>query len=279
MWSDVTGMGVRDEFMGSSGVDDARESMRFVLIASLLSLVLWFVPVLGMALYPVRLFVTYIHELCHAFAAVLTGGWPQQVEIYLNTSGLTNTIGGSALIISSAGYVGTPIVGAALLLASARRWMVRPALIATGLVLALSAVWLGGNLLAWTAGLGIGALLVGLGAKASPRVARFVLSFVAIQCMLNALSDLKFLFWLSMSSPTATDAQNMASATYGFVPAVVWTVVWAAIALTMLAGAMWLYYRTTARLSLGDLGQPQLDTSQPMSTINKSQSGFRSPFV
>ncbi len=271
-------VGGADPIAVASGRIDARESLRHVLAASVLSLVLWFVPLVGWALYPIRLFVTYVHEICHALASVLTGGWPERIEIYLNTSGITNTLGGSSLVISSAGYVGTPLVGAALLLLSARRWMVRPTLVATGGVLALSSVWLGGNALAWVAGLGIGSILVAIGLKASSPTARFVLSFLAIQCMLNALSDLKFLFWLSMSSPAATDAQNMAQATGGLVPAVVWTVLWAAVALGILGGATWLYYRTTARQSIDSLGQPLLDGAQQSTSVNNSHTGFRSPF-
>jgi hypothetical protein len=231
----------------SSRAEDARESTRFLVGASAVTFALLFLPFVGFALYPVRLFVTYVHEICHAAAALVTLGGVDEIRIFLDASGVTMTRGGSGLVISSAGYVGTSVVGAALLLLAARRRTVRPALVATGAVVAAAGVWLGANLLAWSGGLVIGATLVARGAKASPRVARFALSFLAIQCCLDALSDLKTLFFLSISSEAQTDALNMARATGGLVPAVVWTVLWAAIAVVVLAVAVRLYYVTTVR--------------------------------
>ena len=99
------------------------------------------------------------------------------------------------------------------------------------------------------------AALMLFGYKASFGVARFALSFLAVQCMLNALSDLRWLFWLSVSGSERTDAQNMAVATYGIVPAVVWSILWAVIAFVILIGALRLYYVTTVRRSFGP-GQP-----------------------
>lgn len=231
---------------------DALDSFRHVLGASALTFVLWFVPFVGLILYPIRFFVTYVHELCHAFAAVLTLGWPIGVQIFLDTSGVTHTLGGLGLVISSAGYVGTPLIGALLLLLASRRSTIRPALVGLGAVVGLSAVWLGANFLAWAGGLAIGGLLLALGLKGSNRATRFCLSFLAIQCMLNALSDLRFLFWLSIASSAPTDAQNMAVATGGLVPAVVWTTVWALTAIGMLGLALRLYYVSTVLRSIGE---------------------------
>ena len=72
-------------------------------------------------------------------------------------------------------------------------------------------------------------------------MATFFVSFLAVQCVLNALLDLKTVFFLS--SPFApsvpTDAVNMANATG--VPAFVWATTWIVIALGILALAMRLY--------------------------------------
>jgi hypothetical protein len=76
---------------------------------------------------------------------------------------------------------------------------------------------------------------------ASARVATFFVSFLAVQCVLNALLDLKTVFFLS--SPFApsvpTDAVNMANATG--IPALAWAVIWIAIAFGILGLAMRLY--------------------------------------
>jgi len=76
---------------------------------------------------------------------------------------------------------------------------------------------------------------------ASARVASFFVSFLAVQCVLNALFDLKTVFFLSspFGPSVQTDALNMASATG--IPAIFWTVAWIAFALGILWFAMRLY--------------------------------------
>ena len=99
--------------------------------------------------------------------------------------------------------------------------------------------------------------LVGVARYASPRVATFFVSFLAVQCVLNALLDLKTVFFLS--SPFApnvpTDAVNMANATG--VPALFWAIIWIAIAFVILWIAMRLYVAGRDR-------QPELPFEEPI---------------
>jgi len=64
---------------------------------------------------------------------------------------------------------------------------------------------------------------------------------IAVQCILNALLDLKTVFFLSSPFAPAVpnDAVNMANATG--VPAIFWSVLWIAVALGMLLLALRLY--------------------------------------
>jgi len=87
-------------------------------------------------------------------------------------------------------------------------------------------------------------LVVGLLAVArfaSPRVATFVVSLLAVQSILNALLDLKTVFFLSSPFAPAvpTDAINMANATG--IPAIIWAIVWIVIAFGILSVALRLY--------------------------------------
>jgi hypothetical protein len=52
---------------------DARPQVRTLLIATLITLALWFIPFASVLTYPFRLFVTFIHEGGHALAACLNG--------------------------------------------------------------------------------------------------------------------------------------------------------------------------------------------------------------
>ena len=72
------------------------------------------------ALYPFKIFSTWIHELSHGVGAILVGGGIQKLLIYQDTSGLAYTYtSGSSFkrgFVASAGYTGTAFLGMILLL-------------------------------------------------------------------------------------------------------------------------------------------------------------------
>jgi len=51
-----------------------RRALLITLVAMIIVYILWNVPDLRVVLYPLNLFVTYIHEAGHSLAALLTGG-------------------------------------------------------------------------------------------------------------------------------------------------------------------------------------------------------------
>jgi hypothetical protein len=91
------------------------------------------------------------------------------------------------------------------------------------------------------AGLIITAGLLAVAKFASARVATFFVSFLAVQCVLNALMDLKTVFFLSspFGPNVPTDAVNMAHATG--IPALFWAMIWITLAFVILWIAMRLY--------------------------------------
>jgi hypothetical protein len=235
---------------------DARPQAMTLLIAATISVLLWFIPFLEFLSYPFRIFVTFIHEGGHALAALLTGNSVASLSVAMNASGETYTTQGgliSQVLISSAGYIGSMAFGALLLILIRKAVAARIVLLACGIfVFALTMIF--GlikpvfTMSAWSgipftlfAGLLISVGLVLIARFASLRVATFFTSFLAVQCVLNALFDLKTVFFLSSPFATAvpTDAVNMAHATG--IPAIFWTVVWIAIALGFLWFVMRLY--------------------------------------
>ncbi|HTG87315.1 MAG TPA: M50 family metallopeptidase, partial [Pyrinomonadaceae bacterium] len=91
-------------------------------------------------------------------------------------------------------------------------------------------------------GIVLSAALILIARFASARVATFFMSFLAVQCVLNALFNLKDLF--SLSSPFAsrmvhTDAVNMANVTG--IPAIFWAAFWIVLSLGILWFVMRLY--------------------------------------
>jgi len=227
-----------------------------LLVAATISVVLWFVPYAEFLTYPFRIFVTFIHEGGHALAALLTGNSVASLSVATNASGETYTTQGgiiSQLLISSAGYLGSMAFGALLLVLIRKAVAARIVLLCCGiLIFGLTLIyglikpifWVN----AWSgipftllAGTVISVGLVLIARFASARVATFFVSFLAVQSVLNALFDLKTVFFLSspFGPRIPTDAMNMAQATG--IPAIFWTVIWISLALGILWFAMRLY--------------------------------------
>ncbi|HYP29995.1 MAG TPA: M50 family metallopeptidase [Blastocatellia bacterium] len=224
---------------------EVKDSFSLLIISSIITIVLWFIPFLGFVTYPFRLFVTFIHEAGHALAALASLGAVNQIEVYLNGSGITETIGGSSLLISSAGYLTTAVMGSGLLLFLRRARNARVSAIGTSLLLLFVTLFFGGSLLTWVAGLALGGGLMWLGVKGRPKLSRFMMSFLAIQLLLNAFYDLKTLMYISAFEPMmGSDAQNMSAATGGLIPAVVWAVGWTLISSAILALTLIVYYKS-----------------------------------
>jgi hypothetical protein len=231
--------------MNMSSREEAKNAFRLLVICSALTLALWFVPLGWVLTYPFRMFVTLIHEGGHAAAALISLGSVHRVYLDWHGNGMTETSGGFGFLISSAGYLGATIYGAVLLLLLRKAERAKPLAIATAGLVLLETIVLGSNLVIWISGLAVGAMLLAVGWFAPRKVVHFFMSFLAIQAVLNALYDLKALFFLSVWDPNRlTDARNMAGATGDLLPAVFWAIAWGAVAVAILAFTLVIYYKT-----------------------------------
>ncbi|HEX8709224.1 MAG TPA: M50 family metallopeptidase [Pyrinomonadaceae bacterium] len=224
---------------------DARPQARTLLIAVAVSVALWFIPFADVLTYPFRIFVTFIHEGGHALAALLTGNSVASLSVAVNTSGETYTTQGgliSQVLVSSAGYLGAMAYGALLLFLIRRAVAARYVLIGSGaFILALTLVYGWWSPFTLVAGILLPLGLLAVARYASPGTATFFVSFLAIQCVLNALLDLKTLLYLSspLGPGVQTDAANMAKATG--LPAMFWAAAWIGLAFVILSVAMRAY--------------------------------------
>src|SRR5204863_8786184 len=105
-----------------------------------LSIILWFIPFAEVLNYPFHIFVTFIHEVGHATAALLAGNTVESLSIAMNAIGETYTTKGglfSQVFVSSAGYIGSMAYGALLLILIRKAIAARIVLIGSaGVVLA-----------------------------------------------------------------------------------------------------------------------------------------------
>ena len=85
----------------------------FVIVTVASAVLLWIIPPAHR--HHVRKLATYCHELCHGIASLATGGKFHRFYVHSSGGGLSLTSGGNQKIITSAGYIGTILLGAIFL--------------------------------------------------------------------------------------------------------------------------------------------------------------------
>lgn len=199
------------------------QRQRALILALLASLLLWNLPFGGLTLYPFKLLATWLHELSHGAVMLLTGAGFEHLQIFKDTSGIAQaerSVGAAGrAAIHSAGYMGTSLFGALLLLLGQTRPGARSILASLGALLGLSALlWIRNDFAQDAAYIGLGTCLA-LALVPSERLAILAVNFVAAQACINSLLDIRVLFRTDMvingKVVGASDAHNMASATFG----------------------------------------------------------------
>ena len=235
-----------------------------LLLATLVAIGLSFVPYSEYLLYPLRLFVTFIHESGHAIAALITGGAVDSLHVSPTGSGVTwvRVAPLWAWISLSGGYVGAALFGA-LLLQTGRltRWQNagRTTLYAAAFyILAITVLWAhnpfnnpgntftgGGSFhpdfFTPLAGICLFFLLFAVARLSSPRFANFLAAFLAVQCSLNALMDLRTLLFITTNNLGDNDAVFMSQ--HYLLPPTFWALLWAGISIVVIVVSLWIYNR------------------------------------
>ena len=223
-----------------------RSALKTLLLACAVTVALWFVPVASLALYPVRLFVTFIHEGSHALTAFLTGGQAYRIVVQPDASGYTMTVGGWQILIVMAGYLGATAYGAGMLALARRPISARAILGVSGLLIAGLDLLLVRNLFGFGWGIVIAGGLLLAAKRLPPRGAELTAMFLGVQCVVNALYDLKTLVGLSTSyGGPVSDAVLMSQVIP--LPPVVWAVFWCGLAFAILLAALRPYWRDAVK--------------------------------
>jgi hypothetical protein len=241
-----------------------RVELRTLAVALLASLLLWNLPFGGVLLSPFKLLATWLHELSHALAMIVTGTGVDRVVIYRDTSGLAYASGPQGdlakPIISAAGYMGTALWGAVLLVVTPDARSSRIALLVLAGLLCATAVLVvdapDGDAFGQLATAGIGAASAACAILLPARWRVAVAHFVAAQLCVNALLDIRVLLRpaqvVNGIQVRASDAHSMAAATFGTRDdwAVwFWAVAWLVWSLAVLFVAL----RISGRRALADV--------------------------
>lgn len=175
-------------------------------------------------LYPIRVFVTFLHEFGHAAGALLIGGTVESIIIEPNAGGMTTTLGGNRPITIAGGYIGSALFGNIMVYVGAKRpRLVKPM---TGLIIAIllitGIVWYKTVFTAVMLFLFAGGLFF---AGFKSRMGREVLIFLGLASVIYILQDTAY----GPSSDLAQFAREMR-----FIPAPGWMLIWFAIAIGIL---------------------------------------------
>lgn len=213
-----------------------------VLLAAVIVFVLWNISALSGVLYPFRLFVTFVHETGHGLASLLTGGQFHEFRITDNGSGMALTSGGIRALILPAGYVGAALFGAVLFYLTNTVPFPRTIAVVLAVLLAVVTVLYTSPLsLAFFVGLGMAAVLALIWRFADRGVTMVALNVLAILTGLNAVLDLISLTRNADigAAGLRNDAAAFTAEVAPLIPAVVWALLWAALAILLVGAAVY----------------------------------------
>src|SRR5512135_3589831 len=193
----------------------------FILAALFIAVwILWETPVV----YPVKIFVVCLHELGHAVAALLTGGQVVSIQIFPEEGGLTLTRGGWPFIITSAGYLGSMLLGGTLLyLSSYRRWA-RHLMLVLAVLMVLSTLLFFRNFFAVLYGLLVAAAMFFSAYRLSVNVNFYIVRFIAVASCLYVLLDIRSDLFAPSSGGQGMVNDAAALSQLTGIPAIFWAV-------------------------------------------------------
>ncbi len=227
------------------------QARALLLWASVITLCLCFIPnpYYDIILWPIRLFVTMIHESGHAICTVISGGSVKYLQIHANGEGVTwgLTPDWARWLVISGGYLGTTIFGALLLQVSRLSSHKVTLRIIGAYILLVTVLWANNpfdNTFTLVTGVTLALLFFVAAVKLSAKAAGFLVMFLAVQCCLNAIGDLRMLLYLTTGAPGQDNDAVFMSRAYGL-PPTLWAGLWAVCAVVILSLSLWGYLRAT----------------------------------
>jgi len=187
-----------------------------------------YVPIVN---WPFSWMMTFFHEISHGFAALITGGAIESIQLHLRGSGLCTTRGGSGFIISLAGYLGAVIWGMLIYLMADKlnkRHTDEMALFMAGVIF-FSAVFLARDLMTLLIMTTLIAVLLTVMKMQNNSFIKLALKFIGIYILLDAIKAPLNL----IDGRHFGDGARLADTTG--IPELIWVAVW------FLAGLFGLY--------------------------------------
>ena len=188
--------------------------------------VLWTTPVV----FPLKVLVVFLHELSHGLAALATGGSIDSISVSAQQGGLAVTRGGNGFVILSAGYVGSLMLGMALLLVALRTRMDRAAVMALGFLMLVVTLLYVRGLFGVAFSLATGVALLAIGRYLSREINDMVLRLIGLTSVIYVPYDI---FDDTIARSGLRSDAYMLAEQYGG-PTMFWGALWLAISLAVI---------------------------------------------
>lgn len=171
--------------------------------------------------YIFTLFVTFLHELGHVMAAIVTGGSAHALQINPDGSGVATTSGGIRGVIEAGGYIGSIIFGNLILRLGIGKQMTARILVAIigAFMITSSIIWFS------TMQSFMFTMAVGIGFIALAKFLAFVSN--AILVVLGSYS-----VWYALNDYNVGPSSDLQSFS-GVIPPTIWMYVWLGIGIVI----------------------------------------------
>ena len=188
-----------------------RQELLLLSMIAVVSLALWQFRLGRKIVRPYFILGVFFHEVGHAIAILMLGGRPVKIQLLLNDGGVTwwryyQSFGRfRRAIVSSAGFLGSAIVGGLLILASRNPNITNNILIILGIFsLAITIVWVREwfgygfmTMIFW------GFIILAIAFRTPPEVQKLMIQFLGVQLSMINFLNIWYLFDMDPSSDVA----------------------------------------------------------------------------
>ncbi|KAH9024124.1 peptidase M50B-like-domain-containing protein, partial [Lactarius hengduanensis] len=189
--------------------------------------ILWHVPYLNLIIYPFKLLTVGFHEMSHAFMGVLTCAHIHSIELDPDEGGATTMSGGIPWLTLPAGYLGSGLIGAALIACGFDTDASKVATLVLAVFFLFTLWWARRNLLTWVLLLGMSGLIILFWFIKGGVALRYLVLFIGVMSCMYVLWDV--IDDTIARKVNSSDASAFAKIC-GCFPSQVWGVIWLLIA-------------------------------------------------
>ncbi|KAK0535557.1 hypothetical protein OC835_002340 [Tilletia horrida] len=151
--------------------------------------ILWHFPVLNI-IYPFKLLTVGFHEFGHAFAGVLTCARIESISLDPHEGGATRMRGGNPYITLPAGYLGSSLIGAALIACGFDEKASKIASIVVGAFFVVTLFWARRSIISWLLIIGMAGLIVAFWFIADAIALRYLILFIGVMSCMYSVWDI-----------------------------------------------------------------------------------------